>query len=113
MDLSGLVGTVGLVALVWKFIDFLRNVTSWSDPAARKNVITQVCAWVAGLAAVLLYGESQLGESVTVGTKTLEDADTATKIIIGLMVASLASATVDIKKAIDGSDSAKQPPLLP
>lgn len=112
MDLTGIVGTVGLVALVWKFIDFLRNVTSIGQPESRKNVITQLCAWVAGLIAVFLYGESQLGDGVTVGPTTLDHADGATKIIIGLMVASLASSAVDFKKAFDNTDSSKQPPLV-
>lgn len=109
MDLSSITGTVGLIALTWKFIDFLKNLTPKDHNY--NAAITQVVVWIAGLVAVLLFGESQLGEGVTVGTQTLENADTATKIIVGLMVGSIASSAVDIKKAIDGSDSAKQPPL--
>lgn len=109
MDLTTITGTVGLLALVWKFIDFLKQLT---PPDKNYNAaITQAVVWVAGLAAVFLYSESQLGEGVTIGNITLEDADTPTKIIVGLMVGSLASGVVDIKKAIDSSDSSKQPPL--
>lgn len=109
MDLSGLTGVVGLVALVWKFVDFLKNVT----PAGRNvnAAITQLVVWVAGLAAVFLYGESQLGNTVTIGDITLENADTPTKIIVGLSIGAIASAAVDVKKAIDSGDSSKQPPL--
>jgi hypothetical protein len=35
----------------------------------------------------------------------------ATKVILGLAIGSAASAAVDFKKAVDGSDSAKVPPL--
>lgn len=110
MDLTTITGTVGLLALVWKFIDFLKQLT----PKDRNvnAAITQIVVWVSGLAAVFLYSASQLGESVMIGSVALEDADTPTKIILGLMVGSLASASVDIKKAIDGGDTSKQPPLV-
>lgn len=110
MDLTTITGSVGLLALVWKFIDFLKQLT----PKDRNvnAAITQVVVWISGLAAVFLYAASQLGDGVTIGTITLEDADTPTKIIVGLMVGSLASAAVDVKRAIDGGDTSKQPPLV-
>jgi hypothetical protein len=111
MDLNGLTGVVGLVALVIVVVDFLRNLTSGK---ARLNaIVTQLCAWVGGLVAVFLYGESQLGDTIKVGEQTLDHTDTATKVIIGLMIASIASTVVNVKKALDSSDSAVVPPLLP
>lgn len=111
MDLTGLTGVVGLVALVLVFVDFLRQVTSL--PGSKNAVVTQIVAWVAGLVAVFLYGESQLGDTIKVGEQTLDKTDTATKVIIGLMIASIASTVVNVKKALDSSDSAVVPPLLP
>jgi hypothetical protein len=109
MDLTGIMGTVGLIALTLKVLDFLKNLTS--GKAGLNSVVTQLCAWVAGIVAVFLYGESQLGDGVVVGSITLDHADTATKIIIGLSIASVGSAVFDFKKAFDRSDSAKQPSL--
>src|SRR5262245_33414841 len=108
MDLTTLTGSVGLLPPVWKFIDFLQNVTPKDHDY--NAAITQIVVWVSGLLAVFLYAESQLGDSVSIGAITLDHADTPTKIIVGLMVGSLSSAAVDFKKAFDGSDSAKQPP---
>ncbi len=75
-------------------------------------VVTQLAACVAGLVAVFLYGESQLGDGVKIGDTTLDHADTATKIIVGLGIASIASTFVKLTKSIDNSDSNKQPPLV-
>jgi hypothetical protein len=109
MDLTGIMGVVGLAALTLTFVDFLRNLT----PADHNYnaAITQIVAWVAGLVAVFLYGESQLGETITIGKTTLDHADTGTKIIVGLSIASIASTFVKFTKSIDNTDSNKQPPL--
>lgn len=109
MDLTGLTGVVGLAALVLVLVDFLKNLTAGKD--GRNAVVTQLAAWIAGLIAVFLYAGSQLGEGITIGDETLEHADTATKIIIGLGIASIASTFVKFTKSIDNSDSNKQPPL--
>jgi len=110
VDLTGLTGVIGLAALVIAFIDFLRNATA--GKVGLNAVVTQLCAWIAGLVAVFLYAESQLGVGVVLGDTTLDKADTATKIIVGLGIASIASTFVKLTKSIDSSDSNKQPPLL-
>jgi hypothetical protein len=110
MDLTGIMGVVGVVTLTWKFIDFLKGLLDGTD--GRKASITQLVVWISGIAAVFLYAESQLGDTVTIGKTTLDHADSATKLIVGLMIGSIASATVDVKKAIDNTDSSKQPPLI-
>lgn len=109
MDLTGIMGVVGLAALTLTVVDFLRNLTP--NGHDYNAAITQVAAWVAGLIAVFLYGESQLGDGITIGSTTLDHADTATKIIVGLSIASIASTFVKFTKSIDDSDSNKQPPL--
>ena len=110
MDLTGLTGVVGLAALTITVVDFLKNLTAGKE--GRNAVVTQAAAWIAGLIAVFLYGSSQLGEGITIGNTTLEHADVATKVIIGLGIASIASTFVKLTKSIDSSDSNKQPPLL-
>jgi len=110
VDLTGIMGVVGLAALTLTFVDFLKNLT---PPDHNYNAaITQLVAWVAGLVATLLYGASQLGDTITIGNTTLDHADTATKVIVGLSIASIASTFVKLTKSIDSSDSNKQPPLI-
>lgn len=109
MDLTGIMGVVGLAALTLTFVDFLKNLT---PPDHNYNsAITQAVAWIAGLVAVFLYGESQLGGTIAIGDRTLDQVDTPTKIIVGLSIASIASTFVKLTKSIDNTDSNKQPPL--
>ena len=110
MDLTGIMGVVGLAALTLTFVDFLKNLTPPDHDY--NSAITQLVAWVAGLVAVFLYGESQLGDTITIGKTTLDHADTATKIIVGLSIASLGSTFYKLTKSIDNTDSNKQPPLI-
>jgi len=109
MDLTGIMGVVGLAALTLTFVDFLKNLFAGKE--GRNAVVTQAAAWLAGLVAVFLYAESQLGDGISIGDTTLDNADTATKVIVGLSVASIASTFVKLTKSIDSSDSNKQPPL--
>lgn len=111
MDGIVVVGLVGLAALVWQLIDFMREVRAL--PGSRSAVLTQLCAWAAGVAAVFLYGASQFGSTVVVGDIPISDMDGPTKLLVGVAVASVASSLVDFKQARDDSDSAKVPPLIP
>lgn len=104
-------GLAGLAALVWKVTDFLRLVANL--PATRSSVVTQLVAWLAGVGAVFLYGASQLGDFQVPGTKLLlSDMNGWTKLIVGLAIGSATSVGVDVKQAIDRSDSAAKPALL-
>lgn len=101
--------TAMLLALVWKFVDFLKALTNKQTNTA----VTQLVVWAGGIAAVFLAGASQFAPEINVGTHTLEALDGATKLFVGLMIGSATSAAFDVKKALDGSDSAAQPKLLP
>lgn len=107
-------GVVGLVALVTKLIDFLRYLVNIRrDPLARSSVLTQLCAWVAGVAGTFLYAASDLGNFAIPGTRLiLSDVDGPTKLIVGFAIGSGASVIKDWIKARDNTDSAAVPPLL-
>jgi hypothetical protein len=112
MDLSVLVvGVVGLVALVTKITDFLRLLANLSQQ--RSAVLTQAVAWVGGVAGVFLYSASDFGPTVKIGTLLLDDVNSFSKVVLGLAVASAGSLAVDFKQALDRSDSAAKPPLVP
>lgn len=98
-------------ALVWKFVDFLKALTNrdWN------TVVTQLVVWVAGIAAVMLFAHSDFAANISVmdGGMTLATLGGVGQLIVGLSAASLVSVGVDVKKALDNSDSAAQPPLVP
>lgn len=106
-----LVPLAGMVALVWKVVDWLRLVANFR--AERSAIVTQLAAWVGAVAVVFLYGASQFGNFTVPGTPLpLADLDAWGKLILGLAIGSTASAAVDVKQAVDGNDNASKPPLL-
>lgn len=105
------VGIVGMVALVWKVVDWLRLLTNLGTQ--RSAVVTQLLAWVGAVAVVFLYGASEFGTFAVPGTELLlSDVGGWSKVILGLAIGSTASAVVDVKQAIDNTDNAAKPPLL-
>lgn len=97
-----------LGTLVWKVLDalkFLRN----GDMNA---FITQVASWAIGTGVLALAGASTVGGGIEVGGKAVSSLNFADMVLLGSSVASFASVGFDVKKALDGSDSAKVPPLL-
>jgi hypothetical protein len=97
-----------LSTLVWKAIDFLRQLSGrqWS------GVVTQLCVWVGGVVVLWVAAASELFETFAVNGVALTDLDSASVIFLGLCIGSLGSAIVDVKQAIDGKDDASKPPLI-
>lgn len=105
-----------LSALVVKVTDFLRMLTAWARGAAEQAsaVLTQIAAWVAGVATTMLAAHSSAIGDLTipkVGVR-LGSLDGSSQVLLGLMVASVGSFLVDFKQARDNTDSAAKPPLL-
>ena len=98
--------------LIWQVIDFLREVANFQ--AERSSVVTQLTAWVVGIAAVALGGQAAVtADLVLPGTGlALGQLDFGSVVLVGLMASSLASSLVDTKQAIDKSDTSSKPPLL-
>ena len=103
-------GLVGLSTLGIKFVDFLRQLSNFSTQ--KSAIVTQLVSWVGMIAAVFLYGESQFGDTVTVAEINLENMDAPTKLLLGLVLGSVASVIVDFKQARDNNDDASRPPLI-
>jgi hypothetical protein len=74
-------------------------------------LLTLVLGWIAGVAAVWLFGATAWGPVVTIGEKSLDALSFADKMVVGLVVVSTGSALYDLKRAFDGTDSAATPPL--
>lgn len=104
-------GLVGALALTAKLIDTLKLVTNL--PATRSSLLTQLGVFLVGIGVVFLFGASQFGARWQVEGISVSDMNAASKIIVGLAVAALASVGKDFVKARDTYDTAAMPPLIP
>lgn len=99
-----------LAPLTAKATSFIKALSArqWRD------AVTQALAWAVGIASVWLAAQATeyTGHLVLVsGGPPLSQTGMASLALIGTAVGSLGSLVVDFRKAIDGSDSAKEPPL--
>ena len=99
-------------ALVWKVIDFFRMLLNFNTQ--KSGVITQVTAWVGGVVLVVVAAHASVTSGLVLpgADESLKTIDFASQILLGLLISSLASGVVDVKQAIDGTDSASKPPLI-
>lgn len=99
-------------ALVWQVVDFLRELTNLSTN--KSAVVTQACAWVGGIMLIALAAHAAVTEAVVMPgmSVALGKLDWPSVVLVGLLASSLASTGVDVKQALDGSDSAAKPQLL-
>jgi hypothetical protein len=104
-----IVGLAGLVAIIWKLVDFARFVTN----AAWSSAVTQLSVWLSAIAVALLAREAEPFSTIGVVGTTFGELNTAAIVLFALGLGSTASTLVDVKQAIDHSDSAAVPPLLP
>ena len=104
-----IVGLTALIAIIWKVVDFLKFVTNRDVNAA----VTQLSVWLAATGVALLAREAEPFSTIGVVGTTFGDLSTPAIILFALGLGSTASGVVDLKKAIDGSDSAAVPPLIP
>jgi hypothetical protein len=115
---SGVFVLALLSALVYKLIDFGKEVAG----AARGEVswngaLTQAIVWVAGVVVVVLAGTATLTSQVALplggGTEVvLGDVDIASRVLIGMSLASLASGWNGLLGALDSTRSTAKPHLL-
>lgn len=100
-------------ALVWKVIDFLRML--FNIQSQKSSIITQVTAWVGGIILVVVAAHAGVTKALVLpgSDLALGVLDFPSQVLVGLLVSSLASGVVDIKKAVDGSDSSAVVPLIP
>ena len=100
-----------LAALIWKLGDLSKLVTNrdWN------GLFTQVWIYVLGIVIVLVAGNANAFEGLVIPgmTEPMGSLDGLSLVIIGLCIASFGSTAFDFKKALDGSDSAKTPSLIP
>lgn len=103
------VPALAMIALIWKVVDFFKGITNKDWNA----VITQLVVWGAGVAVVVLYAQTVWSAGIAIGDQTLATLNFASLVAVGLAAGAAASTAFDLKKALDGSDSAAQPKLMP
>ena len=98
-------------ALVWKVIDFLRMLTNFKTQ--KSGLLTQATAWIGGVVLVIIAAHASVTSGLVLpgADESLRTIDFASQVLLGLLIASLASGVVDIKQAIDGTDSASKPSM--
>lgn len=96
------------LALIWKVVDFVKYIKSKDA----NGVIVQAGAWGGGIALAFLLGAANIASTWDIGGMTLSDVNGPSKILLGLVWGSGASAIVDFKKARDNTDSAAMPALI-
>jgi hypothetical protein len=95
--------------LVNKVTDFLKYVRNKDWNAA----LTQLEQWGGGVASVFVASAANLTRGVGVGDLSLGDLNSASKVLLGMTIASVGSFAYDWKKASDNTDSAAAPALFP
>lgn len=99
----------GLALAVNKTVSVLKALgKSWN------TVATQALVWVLGTTAILLAAHAKVtADAMVPGTPwTFGSLDGSSIVLLGWVLGSSGSFAFDIKKAIDGTDSAAEPHLL-
>lgn len=98
-----------LVALAWKLVDTVKALRAGDV----NIVVTQLAVWGAGVLVVWLGSETRWGDSIDINGVALTHLNTAEIVLLGMCLLSAGSVLYDFKKAVDNTDSAAFPPLLP
>jgi hypothetical protein len=106
--MDSFVPLVAALALVWKIVDFAKQVRVGDMNA----VVTQAVTWVAGVVVVFILANSDFGNGIQVAHSSLGHLNGWSLVLVGLTVASSGSVGYDFKRALDSSDSAAQPSLV-
>jgi hypothetical protein len=99
----------------WKIVDFIKFVFNSKQSATAKNqALTQLVAWIAGVATVFTVAWTQVAHNINfVPGRTLYNVGLVIKLFLGVAVGSWASILYDFKKARDNTGSADTPHLFP
>jgi hypothetical protein len=98
-----------MLALILKVVDFLR----YAKARDYNGVLTQAITWVAGVVVLLLVAQTTWAAMISVAGVPLGKLGFWSVVFAGLTVSSGASLVNDYRKALDNSNSAAIPTLLP
>lgn len=98
-----------LAALAKKIVDFVRQLRG-KDTSA---VLTQLLAWLAGVAVVFIGSHVDVSAGVEVANQSLDQLGLWSQVVLGFVVGSVGSVLKDTYKALDPSQSEAAPKLVP
>lgn len=98
-----------MAALVLKLIDFLR----YCRAADVNGITTQLASWIAGVVVVLLVAQTDWANGIAIGDRSLGTLGFWSLVFYGLSAGSAASFAKDTLKAVDNTNSAAIPTLVP
>lgn len=99
----------GAVGLVKAGVDLIK----YARAKDANGVITQLAVYLMGIGVVMLVRASDFASRWDVGGIPLSEAQTGTAVLAGLGLGAVAMLANDGIKAVDGSQSARKPPLVP
>ena len=100
---------VAMAALTLKLVDFLR----YCRAADVNGIMTQLASWVAGMIVVLLVAQTDWADGIGIGDMNLGTLGFWSLVFYGLSAGSGASFLKDGLKAVDNTNSAAIPVLVP
>ena len=108
-----LIASLGLkLTDVVKFLVNLGTGDAEDKRASKSGLWNFVIGWVLGVAVVWVLAQTEWGDEITIGKEALANLSFGGMVIFGLVFTTVAATLYDFKKAIDGTDSAKQPKLV-
>lgn len=106
MDFAPLAAMATLIIAIINLLQYARG-KDWN------GVVTTLAVWVAGVVVCLLVAETDFASGINVtDNQTLASLNTASLVFLGLTVSAMGQFAVQVKKAIDGHDSATKPDLV-
>ncbi len=100
---------VAMVTLILKLIDFLR----YARGRDVNGMLTQLSTWVAGVVVLLLVAQTDWADGIQIGDRALGVLSFWSLVFYGMSAGSAASLTKDTLKAVDNTNSAAIPVLVP
>ncbi len=100
---------IAMITLVIKLIDFSR----YARARDTNGIVTQLVTWAAGIVVVMLAAQTDWAADLSVGEFSLAELGLWSQVFWGLSFASTASFSKDFTKAVDNTNSAAIPTLLP
>ncbi len=100
---------VAMVTLILKLIDFMR----YARGGDVNGMLTQLSTWVAGVLVILLVAQTDWAKDIPIGDYSLGTIGFWSLVFYGMSAGSAASLAKDTLKAVDNTNSAAIPVLVP
>lgn len=106
MEFVPLLAMTALIISAINLVKFLRA-QDWN------GVVTTLAVWLMGVAVVGLAAQTDFAGGITMGDYTLDRLNGWSLVFVGLNFGGTATTVTGFRKAIDSTDSASTPKLIP